>query len=253
MTDPQDPPRLIDSDTGSDRLRELVRQSREDTASADDVKRMEARLVPLIWPPTPPAAPGTGSTGSGAGATAATTSGGLVKAGVVAVAIGLAGGGLWISKSASRAPAGPAATPAAHEVNQAAEPAAPGHEVPASPSDDVGAGTDAPSATTGTPSHKINGTNDKNAPVLDSASESDLLGRAQSALRSDPARALALSDEHRRLYPKGTLVQEREVLAIEALERMGRHKEALARADRFIRTFPGSAHRSKVNEVVGRE
>jgi hypothetical protein len=48
------------------------------------------------------------------------------------------------------------------------------------------------------------------------------------------------------------LVQEREVLSIEALERLGRHKEAVSRADGFLHSFPGSAHRSKVNAVIGR-
>jgi hypothetical protein len=82
-------------------------------------------------------------------------------------------------------------------------------------------------------------------------SEADLVGEAQSLLATNPARALALCDRHRRLYPRGVLVQEREVLAIEALERLGRHEQASARGTRFLDAFPGSAHRSKVAAIVG--
>jgi hypothetical protein len=80
--------------------------------------------------------------------------------------------------------------------------------------------------------------------------EADLLGSAQRALATSPGRALSLAGEHARRFPGGLLSQEREVLAIEALSRLGRTAEAKARAQRFLRTFPRSAHRTKVLNLV---
>jgi outer membrane protein assembly factor BamD (BamD/ComL family) len=80
-----------------------------------------------------------------------------------------------------------------------------------------------------------------------------LLGQAQAALASNPAEALAATERHRRLFPNGALVQEREVLAIEALSKLGQTARAKARGDRFLRTFPKSAYRSKVLAMLGED
>jgi len=58
-------------------------------------------------------------------------------------------------------------------------------------------------------------------------------------------------DEHRARFPDGTFVQEREVLAIEALVRLGRGAEAKARADAFAHAFPTSAHRRRIAVLLG--
>ena len=52
-------------------------------------------------------------------------------------------------------------------------------------------------------------------------------------------------------YPGGALVQEREVIAISALAAMGRSGEARARAQRFLAAFPRSAHRRRLEVLVG--
>ena len=63
-----------------------------------------------------------------------------------------------------------------------------------------------------------------------------------------PKRALSLSREHEATYPGGVLTQEREVIAIEALRRLGRTDEAARRLERFERLFPKSAHRRKLEQ-----
>ena len=78
-------------------------------------------------------------------------------------------------------------------------------------------------------------------------SEAALLERARRALASSPARSLALTEEHRQRYPNGALGQEGEVIAIEALRRLGRDREASRRADDFARAYPGSAHAHKLD------
>jgi hypothetical protein len=74
-----------------------------------------------------------------------------------------------------------------------------------------------------------------------------LLEQARSALKSDPSRALSRANEAASRYPRGVLVQEREVLAIQALRRLGRSAEADRRAEAFAKAFPGSAFQRKLN------
>ena len=81
-------------------------------------------------------------------------------------------------------------------------------------------------------------------------SESALLAQAQAALRSNPQRALALTREHKRRFPTGALAQEREVIAIEALNRIGDGDAARKRAKEFETSYPGSAHRRKVQNAT---
>jgi hypothetical protein len=115
-------------------------------------------------------------------------------------------------------------------------------EPPAAPAPE--APTERPSDAVGSPSTA--------KPTLgtESVSEADLLGDAQAALAGDPARALMLAEKHRHQFPHGVLVQEREVIAIAALSRLGRVSQAQARADAFFKAFPGSAYRSKVENSV---
>ncbi len=81
--------------------------------------------------------------------------------------------------------------------------------------------------------------------------EVKLLERAQDALRSQPAEALALCNDHAKRFPSGMLVQEREMIAIEALSKLGRKDEARARADRFKARFPGSSHTRRLETLLG--
>jgi hypothetical protein len=76
--------------------------------------------------------------------------------------------------------------------------------------------------------------------------EAGLLERAQAALQRDPAGALALTREHQRRFARGALGQEREVIAIEALKRLGRHEAASSRAAAFERRYRGSVHRPRL-------
>jgi hypothetical protein len=88
---------------------------------------------------------------------------------------------------------------------------------------------------------------------VDSASaELALIRRAQAALVTDPSRALALAGEHERAFPNGELVQEREVVATEALQRLGQREEAWRRADALLRRFPRTPYRTRLEIALGR-
>jgi hypothetical protein len=82
--------------------------------------------------------------------------------------------------------------------------------------------------------------------------EGALLLRARRELESNPAETLKLAEEHSRLFAAGTLVPEREVLAIEALARLGRLSEARARFVDFRARFPQSPHLARLQATVGR-
>jgi hypothetical protein len=88
---------------------------------------------------------------------------------------------------------------------------------------------------------------EKPSAKLGGPSEAELLESARRLLASNPGGALELAQQHRARFRGGVLAQEREVIAIEALRRLGRSAEADARADAFERAFPNSAHRRKLD------
>jgi outer membrane protein assembly factor BamD (BamD/ComL family) len=73
-----------------------------------------------------------------------------------------------------------------------------------------------------------------------------------SALASAPSSALAQCDEHARLYPHGSLADDREVIAIDALVRLGRRDDAEARAARFRAVHPGSPSMRRLDRILAR-
>ncbi len=77
-------------------------------------------------------------------------------------------------------------------------------------------------------------------------SEGELLARAQAELGRSPAAALSLTDRHRANFPKASMGQEREVIAITALVAMGRTAEAKSRAEQLLARDPRSAHRRRL-------
>lgn len=78
-----------------------------------------------------------------------------------------------------------------------------------------------------------------------------IVQRAQAALASDPARALSIADEHARTYPAGELVQEREVVAVEALAHLGRSGEAKSRAKALLKRFPRTPYVPRLERALG--
>ncbi len=78
-----------------------------------------------------------------------------------------------------------------------------------------------------------------------------LVDDADTALRSgNPERALAIVRDIEQRCAGGTLVQERERIAIEALAKAGRVEQARARARAFEARFPTSPHLRRVRQVA---
>ncbi|MBN1654700.1 MAG: hypothetical protein JXA30_13095 [Deltaproteobacteria bacterium] len=84
----------------------------------------------------------------------------------------------------------------------------------------------------------------------DDLGEAALLGLARNALAIDPARTLQLTFEHYRKYGTGVLGEEREVLIIEALMRLGQKQEARQRARNFVSIYPQSVYRRRLDRQI---
>ena len=81
--------------------------------------------------------------------------------------------------------------------------------------------------------------------------EAALVQRAERLLDADPAAALRLTDERRRRFPTGALDQEAEVVAIDALLRLGRRADATTRARTFEAAHAGSLHARRIKRLMG--
>jgi len=81
-------------------------------------------------------------------------------------------------------------------------------------------------------------------------SEGALLLRARQQLASDPSSSFELTEEAGRRFPDGALAPEREVLAIEALARLGRLSSARARLAAFRVLYPQSPHLARLESLV---
>ncbi len=228
-------------------LRELLQAARHDLPGKAELSSLESKLGALLDAP-PPAAPSpnaplpNGASGGNAPA--------LAKLAVLIAVGGLVGTGAWL---ASRNDAEPAA-PAPRVVPVDPEPSA--VKPPAPPSLEPSTTAEPPATSEPETSEEAEPTAPEPAaphkPTTARAkpSEASLLSQAQQALKKDPKRALALTREHKRLYPNGKLSQEREVIAIEALSRLDQKNRAQQKATEFSEKYPESAHQKKVDTTL---
>jgi hypothetical protein len=281
----KDPPRL--SDTASPDgalLRAALRQARADVSPEDALARMMARLP---GGPLPGGGGGGGATAAGGGVAATPLLSSIVAGALAGVVVSI---GLWVSGIGGAASGPTSAPSAVVEPSAVRASNAPGSDARSQPSPDEQRPTssaapvssarsarsnpdttssptptqgvapresDAPSpgdpaAIQGDPASATAPGTSNGAAATDAETETEgaLLARAQAQMGSNPGGALALTELHRARFPKGTLGQEREVLAITALVGMGRTAEARSRAEALIAAHPGSAHRRRLSVIV---
>lgn len=89
--------------------------------------------------------------------------------------------------------------------------------------------------------------NESTPPLL---REAQLVERARVALASDPAIALARATEADEAFPSGALRSERDVVAIDALVRLGQRDRARERARRALQRDPQSAYAARWRAVL---
>jgi hypothetical protein len=268
MKPPQDPPRLLEP--GSDApawLRSSLDAGVRDVPGPKRLARIAAGL------PHGPVGPGGGDPGPGPTQPRpplSPLSPGLpsvFSGAAIGAALGLAvvGAGWLVSPRAADPPPPPRAAPIAAVTAAVPAPLQPGPakaparrarapverpeplpSVAAGPAASAGSEPPGPAVATGPEPGPSSAEPDPPAAETESA----ILQRAQDALNGDPARALALTDLHLARFPGGGLAQEREVLAVAALLRMGRSADARARATRFAASFPTSAHRRRLEVLI---
>jgi hypothetical protein len=83
------------------------------------------------------------------------------------------------------------------------------------------------------------------------ASESLLLEQARREMRSAPATALTIADEHAQRFPRGQLGSERSLIQIEALHRLGRDREARALAGRMLAGGSTGLYAERIRQLLG--
>jgi hypothetical protein len=82
------------------------------------------------------------------------------------------------------------------------------------------------------------------------AEEAALIERARAALASRPAESLARTEEHAARFPTGMLGMENELVAIDALTRLGRGAEAHARAESLLPRVRGGIYEARVRQLL---
>jgi type IV secretory pathway VirB10-like protein len=86
-------------------------------------------------------------------------------------------------------------------------------------------------------------------PKLQLADEVAQLQRVRELLKTDPQAALRGASEGDKLYARGQLHPEREVIAIDALNRLGRRSEAQARSKAFLTAYPDNPYAEHIRSL----
>ena len=86
--------------------------------------------------------------------------------------------------------------------------------------------------------------------VEDVRAEASLVDRAKRSLVGSPSMALELTNEAKRDFPNGMLVEEREAIAVQALAKLGRAEQAKQRGERFLSRYSRGAHASAVRSAL---
>lgn len=247
MSDLTDPPRMIDGPEG-DLLKTALEGARADVPDASTIEAMLARFPPIGGGPSGPAHPPAGPSAPPAPPVvpvAAPLVPGLGKLAAALAVAGALGGGAYLALR-SDAPKTTATASSTAVVAASASPESSASAVATTPS---AVPTPSMSAPPTTP-------RSANLPPAPSASadtggptEIELLREAQAALASSPSRALELTSEHQRRFPRGSLGQERDMIRIQALLATGHADEARAMADDFRRRHPDSAHNGRLDDL----
>ena len=246
--DPRAPP--------PDLLQVALEAARADLPSRDELSSI-ARGLPLRG------APSGGQAGGAPPAVPSALPGAIVGAllGLVVVAGGMAWEASRVGQGAP-APEGPAALPVAEAPSAApaareSAPRGPAPRRPERPEVRANAAVASSSPPPGEAPPGAEASEDAGAAGAErevaaaEETEAQLLQRALATLGRSPGDALEVLGVHQRRFPSGALAQEREVLAVDALLRLGRREEARARAARFAEAYPGSAHRRRVEALLG--
>jgi len=238
-----DPKRLLDGGGGaSARERDVLRAGRAEGPTPREKQALWTAIAAQSALAIPAAsAQNAASAGAGVGATSAGGASLAVKSALVAIALG---GGVFATARAWP----PASPPPPTIVETSRPPPPPSAILPP---------IEAPPAPRAAPARAARPQLTHDLPAREPApsrlaAEGRAVVEAKRALRAgDAASALRLLEAAGRTFPDGALGQEREALAIEALDRAGQREAARARAHAFLRAYPTSPHATNVRRFAG--
>lgn len=235
----------------------MARMHRRLAAALPAVPALSLDAPPLDGAATSGVMKGTAVKGAavkGAAVKGAAVKGGILKAaalkGWIAAATLTAGGGaLWAlneaEPTAERPAKAPVETPTAQRPTARPEPT-PAPIIEPAP---VQAAEQAPAQAAEPPAEQARPTPTRRA--RPKPQEPQILAAAIQALKGgDPKAALRALDRHRRLYPRGAQVEERERLAIKALLALGRVKAARHRLADFKARYPRALNLDRLEASV---
>jgi len=258
-----DPTNLHRIDEGPpSKLQRLIRRSRRRRPSTDATSRMAARLasagVFAAEAPTSSGGPALLDGVRAGGATLRRLAFGVGGGALALVALGAAWSA-WQERPADRmsdavvAPTtadrtGPSALGTTAAVDSAAVPQPLSTIVPVVSVDELPSTRPGLVATSSTRTEVRS-----SSPPAPRRSESEfaIIKRAQDAVLSSPAQALDLAEQHPRAFPTGDLRREREVVAVEALPRLGRKTEAKSRANALLTRYPRTPYVVRLERALG--
>lgn len=254
MNEPNPLKPLLEDAALGDELRAILDSRSAHEPAPGDLARLGQRLAAALPGGALPAAleaPAPGALTSAGSATAGMSSTAKVAL-VVALASAVGVGGYLARGDASSSPSPPSATVSDATTLHAAPAPMPSpsstEEADASALHDV----PSPPASPSTRAPSVVPSAAQAPPLAEGApAESLLLSRAHDdLLNGHPEKALAITEEHAKVYPHGALAQEREVIAIESLVAFGRREEARRRAALFHRAYPDSSHGDRIDRIV---
>ncbi|MBN2196042.1 MAG: outer membrane protein assembly factor BamD [Polyangiaceae bacterium] len=78
------------------------------------------------------------------------------------------------------------------------------------------------------------------------------LDEARTASRAgDHGEAIRIVEDYRREFPNGALAPDAEVVALEALAKLGERAEVARRAARFLARYPNDPHAGRAKRLAG--
>lgn len=232
----RDPQRWLDGGSGDEEIRQLLEASRQAGPSIQDKAALATKL------------------GVAPGALWLTPS---IKLLLLGGAVALGGGAAWLNSTGSSSDAPPPAEMTEQRASAETQPASatppssasnaektpPTAEstdtaLPPSPSSETVKAQDSLTADARQLRPKSNASPSTSKPP----SEASLLRSAREALQSNPSRSLSLLDSHRKLYPKGALSPERDMLRLKALRALGEKQAADKASQDFEAKHPQAVH-----------
>jgi hypothetical protein len=269
---PREPVPLLHADSeATSELRGLLELTRLDEPTPEQLASLAARLEPAWGPadsaPSGTSEPGSTSAPSASGGVASATASGLkLKVLASLVVAGLVGGSFQAGRlfERERAPTvlgehredrpGPLPEPPRAE----AAPSLPARPRLAPAPDGVAAPPPSVKRRAGTPPRVATQAPPPPPPAPAAVTQPALVDEELTLLESayqaiqqgDAAAALSSAEKHAARFAAGALAQEREVLIVDALVRLGRRTEAETRADAFRARYPTSTHLVRLQNIL---